>query len=140
MALPHKKDDTRRQVGCIQAQMAAVLVTMVGSALVLITLQGSIDRLQDRFPGKDYDYLDVLPRISGLIFLATAAFYFLDTWRQCRESPAQRSLWILWGANLLALAVAAVKLEMVFETPAGQAQAQAEAEDVEPSDAAGALL
>ena len=130
MALPQKKNDTRRQVRCVQAQIAAVLATMVGSALVLVSLQGSIDRLLDRFPNKDYSYLDILSRISGLIFLATAVFYFTDTWRQCRESPEQRSLRILLAANLLALAVAAVKLGMIFQAPSGTGRAEAEEEDL----------
>ncbi|MEA4920184.1 MAG: hypothetical protein VB078_04620 [Clostridiaceae bacterium] len=116
--------DTTKRVHNLNNQIGAVMATMIGSAIVIVVLQGTKERLLNRCPGKNYDYLEVLPKISGLIFMFAAIFYFYDTWRQKKETPGQKSLSLLLAANFLALVASAIKLEIILETPINQTAAQ----------------
>lgn len=122
---------TAKRVRNLNNQIGTVMATMIGSAIVIVVLQGTKDRLLNRCPGKNYDYLEVLPKISGLIFMFAAIFYFYDTWRQKNENPGQKSLTLLLAANFLALVAAAVKLEIILETPRNQTAAQEAAQSSE---------
>ena len=125
---------TEKAVRNLDRQILAVLFTMLGSAIVIITLQGTKDRLLGVIPGKDYSYLEHLPRISGLIFLLTAVFYFCDSYDQCRRTPGQRSLKVLLAANFLAMVAAVVKLELIYERPHGESARQQAAQSTELGD------
>lgn len=125
---------TEKAVRNLDRQILAVLFTMLGSAIVIITLQGTKDRLLGVIPGKDYSYLEHLPRISGLIFLLTAVFYFCDSYDQCRRTPGQRSLKVLLAANFLAMVAAVVKLELIYERPYGESARQQAAQSTELGD------
>ena len=125
---------TEKAVRNLDRQILAVLFTMLGSAIVIITLQGTKDRLLDVIPGKDYSYLERLPRISGLIFLLTAVFYFCDSFDQFRKTPGQRSLNVLLAANFLAMVAAVVKLELIYTRPRGESAWQQAAQSTELGD------
>ena len=125
---------TEKAVRNLDRQILAVLFTMLGSAIVIITLQGTKDRLLDVIPGKDYSYLERLPRISGLIFLLTAVFYFCDSCDQCRQTPGQRSLNVRLAGNCLAMVAAVVKLELIYTRPRGESARQQAAQSTELGD------
>lgn len=125
---------TEKAVRNLDRQILAVLFTMLGSAIVIITLQGTKDRLLDVIPGKDYSYLERLPRISGLMFLLTAVFYFCDSCDQCRKTPGQRNLNVLLAANFLAMVAAVVKLELIYTRPRGESARQQAAQSTELGD------
>ncbi len=125
---------TEKAVRNLDRQILAVLFTMLGSAIVIVTLQGTKDRLLDVIPGKDYSYLERLPRISGLIFLLTAVFYFCDSFDQFRKTPGQRSLNVLLAANFLAMVAAVVKLELIYTRPRGESARQQAAQSTELGD------
>ena len=125
---------TEKAVRNLDRQILAVLFTMLGSAIVIVTLQGTKDRLLDVIPGKDYSYLERLPRISGLIFLLTAVFYFCDSFDQFRKTPGQRSLNVLLAANFLAMVAAVVKLELIYTRPRGESAWQQAAQSTELGD------
>lgn len=115
----------------LDRQIAAVMATIAASVIVIVTLQGTKDRLLDIFPNKNYDYLEKLPKISSMIFVFTSLFYVYDTWRQCRETPGQRSLSFLLAANSLAMVAAAVKFELVCERKPGETAKRQAAQSTE---------
>lgn len=98
----------------LDRQTMAVLLTVFSSVLVIITLQGTKQRLISPVQGKNYTYLDKLPKVTGAIFAMTAAFYLFDSFKQYRETPAQRELLLLLWANIFALVAAAVKMGLIY--------------------------
>lgn len=108
----------------LDKQILAVLATIFAGVLVIVTLQGTKERLLRPVEGKNYAFLDKMPRVTGLIFAATSAFYLYDTACQCRESPGQKELKLLLAANFFALFAAAVKLELVYKRKANETAQQ----------------
>lgn len=113
--MDRQDEEKMKSAKSLERQIGAVLLSILASVLVIITLQGTRERLISPIPGKSYKYVDRLPLVTGVLFALTSAFYLFDSVRQCRESPGQRQLQLLLAANLFALIASAVKFELICE-------------------------
>lgn len=126
-----RDEEKLKSAKSLERQIGAVLLSIFASILVIITLQGTRERLISPIEGKSYAYVDKLPLVTGLLFAATSAFYLFDSLRQCRESPGQRQLQILLAANLFALVASVVKMELIYERRSNETAQQEAAQSTE---------
>ena len=133
------RDPFRRTLG---GQMWAVAAAVAANALTFYVLAGQkarFDRdealhggrtgetplsLSDRlFGGAREDVLTHLPRVSGVLFLGSAAYLFYVSWLQAEYRRRPALYWVL-AANGLVLLAVGVKTGVVFK---GGTEAQEEA-------------
>ena len=98
----------------INTQMLALGAIILATLLSLIVLQGVKDQREGRYPGKDYSFIDRLPRVStALTALATGYFLYL-AWADHEQNPQNSTLTWLFVANAFALGAAAIKLDILY--------------------------
>ena len=97
--------------------MAAVMAIIVANLLSLLALQGNLNRQEDRFPCRDYSWLELLPRASTVITLTVSVYFLWLAWHQYRQQPRQTAMVFLLLANALAAGAILLKADVLFFLP-----------------------
>ena len=66
--MDRQDEEKMKSAKSLERQIGAVLLSILASVLVIITLQGTRERLISPIPGKSYKYVDRLPLVTGVLF------------------------------------------------------------------------
>lgn len=97
----------------LNGQILSVVGVIAANALTLYVLQGEKEKHAGLHPEKNYAYLDNLPRVSALLFLATSAYFLYVSYLESEYKKTSPFYWILF-ANLLVMGAISIKTGVTF--------------------------
>ena len=101
-------DDVRRA----ERQLGLLAVSLFSSGLLAAAVWGQREQALRRHPERDYRYTRTLAVLAALLSTGLALVWLWLAWKDCRESPEDKTLTIPLGANALAAAAALLKFRM----------------------------
>jgi hypothetical protein len=101
-------DDVRRA----ERQLGLLAISLISSGLLAIAVWGQRDQALQRHPERDYRYTRTLAVTAALLSSGLALVWVWLSWKDCRESPEDKTLTVPLAANALAAAAALLRFRM----------------------------
>ncbi|ODU58347.1 MAG: hypothetical protein ABT01_00535 [Clostridium sp. SCN 57-10] len=98
----------------IETQMLALFGIIVASILGIMTLQGLKEQQSGVCPGKDYGFIDTLPKISTTILLATAVYFVYLAYQNHMARPDNPRLTWLMIASIAGLFGSVIRADIAY--------------------------
>ena len=102
----------KNEVKLAERQLALLGASMLSSVMVLVVVWSQRDQALGRHPQRDYSFTRGLGILAALLSSGIALVWLWLAWKDCRESPEDRSLTLPLGANALAAAAALLRFRM----------------------------
>lgn len=100
----------------LETQLAVMAALVVANLMSVVVLQGrqELRRHPEKQQAMAYG-LDVLPKLSVGLYLASSVYFLLLSRRDAAQSPQSHQLQAVFWANVLAMAAVLLKTRVVFQ-------------------------
>lgn len=100
----------------LETQLAVMAALVTANLMSVVVLQGRQELRRHPEKQQEMAYgLDVLPKLSVGLYLASSVYFLLLSRRDAAQSPQSHQLQAVFWANVLAMAAVFLKTRVVFQ-------------------------
>ena len=100
----------------LETQLAVMAALVTANLMSVVVLQGQQELRRHPEKQQEMAYgLDVLPKLSVGLYLASSVYFLLLSRRDAAQSPQSHQLQAVFWANVLAMAAVFLKTRVVFQ-------------------------
>jgi len=100
----------------LETQLAVMAALVTANLMSVVVLQGRQELRRHPEKQQEMAYgLDVLPKLSLGLYLASSVYFLLLSRRDAAQSPQSHQLQAVFWANVLAMAAVLLKTRVVFQ-------------------------